>query len=156
MSDKEKEEPTDSRGGVRFGTGTPEDEDEYVSALPTLDEERKLALANHDDDGVRARERAEMEDAGRVGGRSRSGGNRNVSENIAVFSAGVQCSVWNTRIDIYASFCSLVPSCTVLLYSHIHFSIIHVFKQNQLLTPHLTFNIQQSFHSNPFPHQTKP
>jgi hypothetical protein len=116
MSDKEKEEPTDSRGGVRFGTGTPEDEDEYVSALPTLDEERKLALANHDDDGVRARERAEMEDAGRVGGRSRSGGNRNVSENIAVFSAGVQCSVWNTRIDIYASFCSLVPSCTVLLY----------------------------------------
>ena len=70
------EESTDGRGGVRFGTGIGYDDayagpvsaggdDDYVSALPTLDEERKMMA---DDEDVRVREREEFDDAGRVGG----------------------------------------------------------------------------------------
>jgi hypothetical protein len=71
----DKEEVTDVRGGVRFGTGIAYDDayagtgggddDDYVNSLPTVDEERKLM---GDDDDVRTRERAELDDAGRVGG----------------------------------------------------------------------------------------
>ncbi|GFH54418.1 splicing factor 3B subunit 1 [Chaetoceros tenuissimus] len=73
MTEKKDENTvTDSRGGVKFGTNVAYDDaygstghdNEYVSALPTLDEERKMMA----DDDVRAREREEMEDAGRVGG----------------------------------------------------------------------------------------
>jgi len=70
------EESTDGRGGVRFGTGIAYDDayagpvsaggdDDYVSALPTLDEERKMMA---DDEDIRAKEREEFDDAGRVGG----------------------------------------------------------------------------------------
>lgn len=69
---KEENTVTDSRGGVKFGTNVAYDDaygstghdNEYVSSLPTLDEERKMMA----DDDVRAREREEMEDAGRVEG----------------------------------------------------------------------------------------
>jgi hypothetical protein len=69
----ESEETADGRGGVRFGTGIAYDDayagasagDEYVAALPTLDEERKMEAEAED---VRAREREETFDAGHAGG----------------------------------------------------------------------------------------
>lgn len=72
----EDEELTDGRGGIRFGTGIAYDDaygsatatDEYVTELPTPDEERKLWEDQDNDDSVRARERAELDDEGRVGG----------------------------------------------------------------------------------------
>lgn len=64
---------SDGRGGVRFGTGIEYDDayagasagDEYVPALPTLDEERKMKA---EDEDVREREREEFFDAGHAGG----------------------------------------------------------------------------------------
>ena len=73
---EEEEELTDGRGGIRFGTGIAYDDayagvtgvDEYVTELPTLDEERKLWEDQNNDHAVRARERAELDDEGRIGG----------------------------------------------------------------------------------------
>lgn len=72
----EKEELVDGRGGIRFGTGIAYDDayasattvDEYVTELPTPDEERKLWEERNYDTSVRAREKAELDDEGRIGG----------------------------------------------------------------------------------------
>lgn len=70
-----KEEVTDGRGGIRFGTAIAYDDayasatamDEFVTELPTLDEERKILQDFDVDDPVRAREKAELYDEGRIG-----------------------------------------------------------------------------------------
>lgn len=79
---KQQEEKSDGKGGIRFGTGVAYDdayaggshngEEEYVTALPTLDEERKLM--SDDYDNVRGRELEELDDAGQApsGGGRRS------------------------------------------------------------------------------------
>lgn len=77
-----KDETTDGKGGVKFGTAVAYDdayagssgggEDEFVTSLPTLEEERKLLMYG-DDDTVRTREIEELNDIGRApsGGRVR-------------------------------------------------------------------------------------
>ncbi len=68
------------KNGIQFGTGVAYDDaygarngdgdgGEYVTSLPTLDEERRMMM-DDDDDGHDGRRRAEMEDEGRVGGSS--------------------------------------------------------------------------------------
>ena len=97
MTDTQKEETTDPRGGVKFGISMANDDDdgEYVTELPTLDEERRMMHGNGED-AVRAREMAEMDDAGRARG-SRGGvhpstmANRNQVRTLCVMS----CIVWN-------------------------------------------------------------
>jgi len=60
---------SDNKGGIQFGTSVAYDDayhadsGDFVSELPTLDEERRMM--GDDDDG--ARRRAEMEDSGRIG-----------------------------------------------------------------------------------------
>ena len=60
---------SDNKGGIQFGTSVAYDDayhadsGDFVSELPTLDEERRMM---GDDDGG-ARRRAEMEDSGRIG-----------------------------------------------------------------------------------------
>ena len=69
----------DTRGGIKFGTavayddayngnGNTSNNTEYVDALPTLEEERRL-LGEDDDDisDLKKRERLEEEDTGRIG-----------------------------------------------------------------------------------------
>ncbi len=60
------------KNGISFGTGVAYDDaygaesngGDYVSSLPTLDEERRMMMDDDDKDAGRL---AEMEDAGRVG-----------------------------------------------------------------------------------------
>ena len=62
--EKEKEKTNDDQGGLKFGADTAYDSDsEYVSALPTEEEERRLLAGEN----VRAREEIEDLDEGRVG-----------------------------------------------------------------------------------------
>ncbi len=70
------DDKTDSRGGVKFGSGIAYDDvygmssnggGEYVDSLPTAEEERELLNGGNYNDNIRAKERAEMNDAGRVG-----------------------------------------------------------------------------------------
>jgi hypothetical protein len=80
--DMKQDDTNDGKGGIRFGTGVAYDDayaggshngdDEYVTSLPTLDEERQQFMSDHYDH-VRGRELEELEDAGQVpsgGGRS--------------------------------------------------------------------------------------
>ena len=63
--DVEKENTNNERGGLKFGaedTAHDNDSDEYVSALPTEEEERRLLAG----DNVRAMEEIEDLDEGRV------------------------------------------------------------------------------------------
>ena len=68
------DDDTNTKNGIEFGTGAGYDNDdandgEYVTSLPTLDEERRMM--RDDDDDYDDKRRAEMNDEGRVGGSSR-------------------------------------------------------------------------------------